>query len=157
MSESDRFFVDTNVLLYSLDTSAPKKREAALLWLDALWANRAGVLSWQVLHEFYTNAVRKLRVPAKSARQLVEEFTRWQPVDMTLGQIRRGWRWTDRAKLSYWDGLIVAAAERTECMWLLSEDFQAGRRFGTVTIVNPFLAKPVDFGLASDGRRKTKH
>jgi len=157
MSESDRFFVDTNVLLYSLDTSAPKKQEAALLWLDALWANRVGVLSWQVLHEFYTNAVRKLRVPVKPARQLVEELTRWQPVDMTPGQVRRGWHWTDRAQLSYWDSLIVAAAERMECRWLLSEDFQAGQRFGSVTIVNPFLVTPVEFGLVNDGTRKTKH
>ena len=126
MSGGDRFFVDTNVLLYSMDTSAPKKRDAALLWLEALWANRAGVLSWQVLHEFYANAVRKLKVPAKPARQLVEEFTRWQPVEMTSGQIRRGWYWIDRAQLSYRDSLIVAAAERMECAWLLSEDFQAG-------------------------------
>ncbi len=109
MSEGDRFFVDTNVLPYSMDTSAPKKREPAL--------------------------------------QLVEEFTRWQPVEMTPGQIRRGWHWIDRAQLSYWDGLIVAAAERMQCAWLLSEDFQAGQRFGAVTIVNPFLVKPVEFGL----------
>jgi len=101
MSEGDRFFVDSNVLLYSLDTSAPKKREAALLWLDALWANRAGFLSWEVLHEFHANAVRRLRVPVKPARQSVEEFTRWQPVEMSPGQIRRGWHWIDRAQLSY--------------------------------------------------------
>jgi predicted nucleic acid-binding protein len=156
MSESDRFFVDTNVLLYSLDTSATKKQEAALLWLDALWASRVGVLSWQVLHEFYANAIRKLRVPVKPVRQLVEEFTRWQPVEMTPGQIRRGWYWIDRAQLSYWDGLIIAAAERTECLWLLSEDFQAGRRFGAVTIVNPFLVTPVEFGL-ENGPRRTRH
>ena len=156
MSADVRFFVDTNVLLYSVDVSAPKKQQAARVWLDALWASGTGVLSWQVLHEFYANAVRKIRVPVKPARQLVEDFAERQPVQMTAGQIRRGWHWIDRAQLSYWDGLIVAASEQMQCAWLLSEDFQAGQRFGTVTIVNPFLATPVEFGLENDGSRKTR-
>ena len=64
---------------------------------------------------------------------------------MTLGLIQRAWRWTDQAQVSYWDGLIVAAAERAGCAWLLSEDFQSGRTFGDVTVVNPFLHEPKDF------------
>jgi predicted nucleic acid-binding protein len=147
MSAGDRFFVDTNVLLYSVDPTVPPKQQAALLWLEALWENGSGALSWQVLHEFYVNAVRRVRVPKKIVRQLVEDFAQWRSPELTIGLIRRAWHWSDQAQLTYWDSLILAAAERMECGWLLSEDFQAGRRFGTVTIINPFLCTPEEFGL----------
>ena len=98
-----------------------------------------------MLHEFYVNAGRKLRVARAPARALVESFSRWRPVDMRLGLVQRGWRWMDQAQLSYWDGLIVAAAELAGCNWLLSEDFQTGRKFGSVTVVNPFLRTPDHF------------
>ncbi len=147
MSAGDRFFVDTNVLLYSVDALSPEKQRPARLWVDALWETGSGALSWQVLHEFYVNTVRKVRVPKKIARQLAEDFAQWRPPEVTIGLIRRAWHWNDQAQCSYWDGLILAAAERLECTWLLSEDFQNGRRFGQVTIVNPFLHTPEEFGL----------
>ncbi len=147
MSAGDRFFVDTNVLLYSVDAASPVKQQAARLWIDALWENGSGALSWQVLHEFYVNAIRKMRVSKKLARQLTEDFAQWRPPEMTIGLIRRAWHWSDQAQLSHWDSLIVAAAERMQCSWLLSEDFQTGRRFDSVTIVNPFLHTPEEFGL----------
>ncbi|MEK7403509.1 MAG: hypothetical protein AAB225_00230 [Acidobacteriota bacterium] len=64
MRGDERFFVDTNALLYAADPGDPTKRQAARLWLDALWEHGAGRLSWQVLHEFYVNAVRRLEMPA---------------------------------------------------------------------------------------------
>src|SRR5689334_21008319 len=141
----ERFFVDTNLLLYSADPADPRKREAANLWLTALWEQAAGRLSWQVLHEFYANAIRKLRAPPPKARATVEALAQWQPVDNSLALIQRAWYWMDTAGLPYWDSLIVAAAERTSCAFLLSEDFQAGRKFGGVTIVNPFRSLPRQF------------
>ena len=147
MPGADRFFVDTNVLLYSLDASHPGKQRAARLWLDALWQNGAGVLSWQVLNEFYVNAVRKARASKKLARQLTEDYAQWRCPEMTIGLIRRAWHWTDHAQLSFWDSLILAAAERMDCAWLLSEDFQSGRRFGSVTVLSPFQSSPADFDL----------
>lgn len=143
----DRFFVDTNVLLYSVDAAQAQRYDRARAWLAALWETGKGRLSWQVLHEFYVNAERKAGMARKPARDQVEAFAQWRPVEMSLGLIRRGWQWMDRAQLSYWDSLIVAAAERAGCAWLLSEDFQAGRRFASVTIVNPFLQTPEEFGL----------
>ncbi len=134
----DRYFADTNLLLYSMDTSEPAKQARAWDWLDALWKQSSGNLSWQVLHEFYVNATRKMNVEVRLARKLVHSYASWQPIDTTAGLIERAWYWTDVAQLSYWDALIVAAAERAGCGTLLSEDFQAGRKFGTVTVVNPF-------------------
>jgi|ERR1035441_1764292 predicted nucleic acid-binding protein len=139
------FFVDTNVLLYSVDASEAAKRARARQWMDALWATDAGRLSWQVLNEFYWNAVGKMKTPAVLARENVETLALWQPVDFGLGLLQRAWYWMDRASVSYWDALILAAAETAGCTYLLSEDFQAGRRFDLLTVVNPFLTAPEDF------------
>ena len=147
MSAGDRFFVDTNVLLYSVDAAEARKQVSARQWLAALWESGAGRLSWQVLHEFYANAVRKLRTPAPAARAMVEVYAQWQPVDTSLGLVQRAWHWMDEAQLSYWDSLILAAAERAACAWLLSEDFQDGRRLGSLTVVDPFRASPAKLGL----------
>jgi predicted nucleic acid-binding protein len=149
MRAADRFFVDTNVLLYSVDSADAAKQAAARHWLNLLWEEATGCLSWQVLHEFYVNAVRKLRTPASKARATVEVFALWQPADTSLGLVQRAWHWMDEAQLSCWDSLIVAAAERGGCRWLLSEDFQSGRKFDSITVVNPFRARPEDFNLKS--------
>ncbi|MBZ5607978.1 MAG: PIN domain-containing protein [Acidobacteriia bacterium] len=138
----DRFFVDTNVLLYTYDISNEAKRKRARLWMDWLWQNAAAHVSWQVLQEFYYNAVLKLGVPPDQARSAVRAWSEWRPPDVTLGLFDRAWFWMDQTHISFWDALIVAAAERARCRWLLSEDFQAGRLLGTVTIVNPFLSEP---------------
>ena len=135
-------FVDTNVLLYSVDPSDARKQDLAWRWLEVLWSQQAGRLSWQVLHEFYVNAVRKAPLAVRDARKVVENYVQWQPVETTRGLIERGWHWMDQAQVSYWDSLIVAAAERAGCGWLLSEDFQTGRQFGSVEVVNPFLQGP---------------
>src|SRR5579862_4265675 len=127
-------FVDTNVLLYSLDSRHPAKRTRAALWLDYLWRTGEGRMSWQVLHEFYSNALRKLGTPALQAREVVSLFSRWQPGGMNLAVVERGWYWMDRAQLSYWDSLILASAERLGCSTLLSEDFQSGRTYEGVTV-----------------------
>jgi predicted nucleic acid-binding protein len=145
MRAGERFFVDTSVLLYSADPADAARQLAARDWLKALWESGSGRLSWQVLHEFYASAVRKLRAHSTEARITVELFATWQPVDTSFGLIQRAWFWTDEAQVSYWDGLIVAAAERAGCAWLLSEDFQPGRKLGAMTVVDPFHTRPEAF------------
>ena len=113
--------------------------------MDALWKTDCGCLSWQVLNEFYWNAVGKLKKPAVHARENVETLALWQPVDFGLGLLHRAWYWSDRAGVAYWDSLIVAAAESTGCKYLLSEDFQAGQRFGDITAIDPFRHAPDEF------------
>jgi predicted nucleic acid-binding protein len=137
--------VDTNVLLYTLDAADPVKHATALRWRDALWGKKAGRLSWQVLNEFYSNAVRKLRAPEAVARDLVESYAQWPVTAFSQPLIERAWHWMDRAGISYWDALILAAAERSGCRRLLSEDFSHARKYGSVQIVNPFLADPNGF------------
>ena len=74
-----RYFVDTNVLLYAHDKSDLVKRAQAKTWLAWLWENAYGVLSWQVLQEFYFNAIRKFAVPPETARDLVKFMSQWNP------------------------------------------------------------------------------
>ncbi len=142
-----RFFVDTNVLLYTFDPTNPMKQARAAEWISALWQSRSGYLSWQVLHEFYANVMRKFRAGSAQSREIVAALTLWQPGEMTFGLIERGWYWMDAAQISYWDSLILASAERQGCEWLLTEDFQDNRRYGPVTVINPFSREPRDFDL----------
>jgi len=150
MSAADVFFVDSNLLLYYVDPLAPAKRLRATGWLEALWITGGGRLSWQVLHEFYWNAVRKMHMAPAKARGMVEDLSHWRPVDVSLGVVQSAWRWMDAAQLSYWDALILAAAQRSGARYLLSEDFQAGRRYEDIEIVNPFVRSPADFSMLTD-------
>jgi predicted nucleic acid-binding protein len=147
MQGGERYFVDTNVILYSLDPADPAKQQMARGWMDALWQKGTGRISWQILNEFYANSVRKLGLPSTKVRHQVELLAQWQPVGFHLGVLRRAWVWSDEAGLPYWDALVLAAAETAGCQFLLTEDFQEGRQFGKITVVNPFRAPSVDPGI----------
>jgi len=149
MSARDLFFVDSNLLLYYVDPVDIEKQARAAEWLTFLWLEGVGRLSWQVLHEFYWNAERKMRLETEKAREMVQDLAHWKPVDTSLGLLRQAWQWTDVAQLPYWDALILAAAERTGVRYLLSEDFQPGREFDHIRVVNPFMQPPSDFALRS--------
>jgi predicted nucleic acid-binding protein len=133
-------FVDTNIIVYAHDTSEPTKQPLARRWLDHLWEERNGRTSTQVLDEAYHNLTRKLQ-PGLSREQgweIVNDLLVWapQPVDSDL--LRRA-REIERAhKLSWWDSLIVAAAQTQNCSLLLSEDLQDRATYGSVTVRNPF-------------------
>ena len=137
-----KVFVDTNVLLYSIDFREPLKQKAAQDWLNTLWGLGSGSLSWQVLHEFYANANRKLETPGETAREMVRVYAAWNPEGPSMTALERAWHWRDHAHISFWDAMIVSSAEQASCQWLLSEDLQAERQFGAVTVINPFNRKP---------------
>jgi predicted nucleic acid-binding protein len=147
MSVTERYFVDSNIVLYHVDPVDSRKQARATEWLEALWAAGAGCLSWQVLHEFYWNAVRKMRMEPAQAREIVEDLAHWKPVDTTLGLVQQAWRWMDLAQITYWDSLIVAAAQRAGARYLLSEDFQSNRYYDDFLVLNPFDHSPSDFAL----------
>jgi predicted nucleic acid-binding protein len=138
-------FVDTNVILYSLDTADRRKQAIARRWLELLWSERSGYVSWQVLNECYHNGTRKMGAPPSTVRTAIELYTDWHPAEFSLHLLRRAWHWMDRAGLGYWDSLILAAAESLHCRWLLSEDFQAGRTYASIQVVNPFDTDPEVF------------
>jgi predicted nucleic acid-binding protein len=137
-------FVDSNVFLYAVDDANPHKQEAARNWRAELWKSRRGRVSFQVLGEFYVNAVRKRPAAREEARAEVRDLLTWNPVVVDAALLERGWKLQDRYGLSYWDALIVAAAKAASCRYLLTEDLQAGQKLDGIEVVNPFLRDPQD-------------
>jgi len=137
-----RTFVDTNVLLYGHDASETEKQPIARALLEELWADRSGVLSTQVLQEFYVVATRKFEPPMRrsEAREIVALYATWSVVQVDVGLILDAAALEERAQLSFWDALIVEAARRAGAMRLVSEDLQDGRRIAGIAIENPFSA-----------------
>jgi len=137
-------FVDTNVLVYARDADESSKQPLAEAWLEALWRQRWGRLSYQVLHEYYVTVTRKLRpgIPVEDARDDVRALMSWRPVSADGVMLEAAWAVQDRYRLSWWDALIVSAAQVTDAVYLLTEDLQAGQDFGGIVVVNPFQTTP---------------
>ncbi len=135
-------FVDSNVFLYALDSAHPSKQQAAQDWRTALWTSRLGRISFQVLGEFYVNALRLRPGTINEAREEIRDLLAWHPVSTNAALLEQGWKIRDRYHLSYWDSLIVAASKAAFCRYLLTEDLQAGQKLDGVEVVNPFLTDP---------------
>ena len=135
-------FVDTNVLVYRHDASEPSKQSRADAWIKSLARNRSGRLSFQVLQEFYSVVTRRARPPVaeRQARSVVRDLMAWQPAAIDLATLERAWVVQDRHSVSWWDALIVAAAQQSECAVLLTEDMQPGQKFGAVRVIDPFAS-----------------
>lgn len=141
-----RVFVDTNVLVYARDLTDESKHRRCLEWLAALWQERAGCLSWQVLQEYYVIATRKLDPPRSpaDAREDVASLVTWRPIGIDLATIDAAWAAEDRFGLSWWDSLIAGAAHVGACTHLLSEDLQDGQLLDRVEVISPFTHEPQD-------------
>ena len=133
-------FVDTNILIYAEDRDAKGKHDVARSLIMDLWGSREGVVSVQVLQEFYVNVTKKLKKPltVAKAKGIIEEYLTWTVVDNTGRMVLDAIDLQRKAQLSFWDSLIVQAAIQAGCDRLYSEDMNAGQRFGPVTVVNPF-------------------
>ena len=154
MPNGTSVFVDSNVLLYAHDRSESEKQAVAHAWLEALWLDRAGRVSPQVLREFYWNATRKLVRPLTrtAARDVVRRFGPWSTADDDAALVAEAWKLEDRSQLAWWDALIVASAIHANCRWLLTEDLQDGQRFGGVVVVDPFRHTPDEIRGDGAGR-----
>lgn len=144
---SDRFFVDTNLLVYSRDASEPEKQQKAMQWMTRLWHDKSGRLSFQVLQEFYITVTHKLDpgLPTDIARTDVRSLMSWQPLAASATVMERAWTIQDRYGLSWWDALIVSAAQTADCRYLLTEDLQEQQDLGNVQVINPFHSSPEMF------------
>lgn len=134
-------FVDTNVLLYAHDRTDGVRQPIAAQLLEDLWRARDGVLSTQVLTEFYAVVTRKFDppLPRREARALVDAYAAWPIVQVDAPLIVAASALEEQHSLSFWDALIVEAARRGGANRLLSEDLQHGRRIAGLVIANPFL------------------
>ena len=135
---SARSFLDTNVLLYTDSSDAPTKRKRALELLGEHRLARTGVVSLQVLQEYFVGATRKLAVDVAVARRKVELFANYHVVILDVEDVLAAIDLHRLHQVSFWDGLIVRAAKEGGCSVLYSEDLQDGRTIDGVRIVNPF-------------------
>jgi predicted nucleic acid-binding protein len=142
------WFVDTNLLVYYRDRTEPDKQTRAAQWLGGLWHGRNGRLSTQVLSEYYVTVTQKLRpgLPSDAAWADVKALMAWRPVSLDGALLERARGLQQRYQLAWWDALIVAAAHRSTCTVLLTEDLQDGQDFDGVTVRNPFLHMPESGG-----------
>lgn len=140
----DLVFVDTNVLLYQWDATEPEKQARATAWMKYLWRTKRGRLSYQVLAEFYVTATQKLKpgMARPAAQWNVRTLLAWEPVAPNGRLLERAWGVQARYGTSWWDALIVSAAQAAECRTLLSEDLQDGQEFEELTVANPFTTEP---------------
>jgi len=139
-------FVDTNVLVYSRDTSKLVKQTRAAEWIFHLWETGTGRLSVQVLAEYYAVVTGKLKpgMETASAREDVEDLFSWRPLPMTPDLIAGAWVFQDLFHLSWWDSLIVSAGKILQCTYLLSEDFQHSQDLQGIRVINPFRMRPAE-------------
>lgn len=135
-----RYFVDANVFVYMRDPREARKQALAAKWIARLAADESGRTSMQVLSEYYTVVTRKLarQVSAANAWEDVRELLAWSPQPIDESLLTRAHEVEQRFRISWWDSMIVAAAQLQDCDVLLTEDLQEGMRFGTVTVRDPF-------------------
>jgi len=137
---NDKCFVDTNILVYAHDVSAGAKHQRARTLVERLWDSRLGVISTQVLQELCVSLQRKVKRPlaTKEIRALIEDYRTWEVVVNTAESVLEGLDLAKKHKISFWDGLIVQAAEAAGASLLLSEDLSEGQRYGSARVLNPF-------------------
>ena len=141
---SVKTFVDTNVLVYGRDAGEPEKQPQAAAWITYLWESRNGRLSIQVLQEYNSTVTTRLKpgLEPADARNDIRALFAWRPIPVNGDVIEGEWFIQDRFKLSWWDSLIVSAAQIGDCGYLLTEDLQADQLSGNVRILSPFLHSP---------------
>ena len=113
-------------------------------WLEFLWKQRNGCLSYQVLQEYYVTVTQKLTpgLPKQAAQDDVRALIAWKPLSVDHTLIEIAWTVQTRFKFSWWDSLIIAAAQQLESRYLLTEDLQEDQDINGVKIINPFVNSP---------------
>ncbi|HUL34227.1 MAG TPA: PIN domain-containing protein [Candidatus Eisenbacteria bacterium] len=138
---SGRFFLDTNIFACSFDTASPSKAAESRKLIRRAIETRAGIVSYQVVQEFFNVALRRFAKPMTSLeaeQYLATTFGPLLTVHSSPALYAEALRLGARYGLAWYDALIVASAIEGQCDILYSEDFQHGQRIATVTISNPF-------------------
>ena len=136
---ADKFFVDTNILIYAHDPRAGRKHERARQLIERLWRTGEGVLSTQILQELCVNLRRKAArpLPIDEIRRLIQDYLSWEIVVNTPEAVIEALEIETRYKISFWDALVLQAAESSGAAVLYSEDLATGQTYGTIQVVDP--------------------
>lgn len=134
-----KIFIDTNILVYSMDKYDLSKQEESRQLLVNLTSQHEGVISTQVLQEFYVTSTTKLQVDPVITKQLLKTFEHFEIVLIDKDIIQNAADIQIHTKISFWDALIVSAAQHACCEHLWTEDLNHGQVFGDVTVINPYI------------------
>ena len=137
-ADGGRAFFDTNIIVYSHDMGVPRKRNRAKALLEDAFINNSGVVSAQVLSETFETLTRKFGIEPINAMDEIRRLSRFRVVEISSSLVLRAIEIQDDHQLSYWDSLIIAAAEFSSCETVWSEDLNDGQKYGSVTVRNPF-------------------
>jgi len=137
---SDKIFVDTNILIYAHDIDSGLKHDTAVKVITDLWERANGILSNQVLQEFYIVVTKKMPKPTSlpEARVIIKNYLKWQIEENNSNSILRASEIQKKHNISFWDALIVTAAEQAGAAKILTEDMNSGQTIEGVLIENPF-------------------
>jgi predicted nucleic acid-binding protein len=138
---ADKYFVDTSILMYAQDRSAGLKHERARQLIERLWVSGQGVLSTQVLQELCIHLRRKIArpLPVEEVRRLIQDYLSWEVVVNSPESVIQALEIEVRYKTSFWDALVLQAAETSGAAVLYSEDLAAGKKYGPIQVVNPLI------------------
>jgi predicted nucleic acid-binding protein len=139
---SDKRFVDTNILVYAHDRSKGAKHSRARALIEELWNSGLGVISTQVLQELCVNLRRKCDPPlsADETRSLIQDYSGWDVVVNTPESVLQALELESQHRISFWDALILQAAESAGAEILYSEDLSHRQRYGTIRVINPLIS-----------------
>jgi len=135
---SAKYFVDTNILVYALDAYDQTRQDMARQLLHLGGKSNRLILSTQVLQEFYVTATRKLKVDEAAAKQMVSDFALFDTVTITVDLIKEAVDCSSLSRISFWDALIIVAAEAGNCTEVWSEGLNDGQIIRGALIRNPF-------------------
>src|SRR5579863_3978991 len=142
---SGRFFLDTNIFVYTFDASAPAKAAAATDLVKRAIKTKIGVVSYQVVEEFFNVALRRFESPmtaAEADQYLAATFRPLLAVHSSPALFSEALRLSAKFRLAWYDSLIVAAAIEAQCDVLYSEGLHHSQRLESVTVTNPFASEP---------------
>jgi len=139
---SDRFFLATNIFVYSFDPASSRKAKTAAQLIRKALSTQKGIISYQVVQEFFNVALKRFSRPMAASDAEQYQSTVFRPllaVHSSHGLFAEALRLHAANRLVWYDSMIVAAAVQAQCDLLYSEDLQHGQRFGSLRIENPFL------------------
>lgn len=135
-----REFLDTNILVYAIDRSAGTKQRVAAGLVERVWNEQSGCISVQVLQEFYTTTTGKVlrRAKVEEAQAVIEVFRNWPVFAPQFPDVLDAIAVQHRWQVSFWDAMVIHAAQALGCGVLWSEDLNSGQRYEEVLVQNPF-------------------
>ena len=133
-----KIFIDTNILVYTLDKRDKVKQKQAREILKKIVELHQPVLSTQIIKEFYVVSVSKLKAEHLMVKNIIHNFKNMEIVNNDLDLIEQAIDISIISRISFWDSLVVAAAEKAKCDFIISEDLNAGQTYRGVMVINPF-------------------